>query len=311
MTDSIHDDADDLLHWLNAHSVSISDGIPFSLMQHKWTISQRPQTQLLASLEWLFAQGYLTLTPGLQQPHVRLTSKGFGQLLSAMDGARGVAAPPPAPAAAFNPQPLPPQPAAASVAAMTPLPPLPAAPVGGNTAFIDPTKQPTEIGLRNQVLMVFRDLKLVAGQQLIAMTLGRYWQEMGQRGEHLRAAVDLMLRDGYLAPAVKRYENYLVLTELGHAFLAAPISHPTLLALAQPLRQIGSSYPDDDLRREGLKLFRQSDSLSFTVLESNWKHSRDALIHTLDLLMKDGELGLSPDEPLQFNRSARGASRRR
>lgn len=323
MTNTLHDDADDLLHWLNAHSVSISDGIPFSLMQQKWTATQRSYAQLRASLEWLFSQGLLVMTPGLEQPHVRLSTKGFEQLLSAMDRARTplpaaaapVAAPEPVTTPIATPAPGSFQPATLAVPVAAPAARL-AVPVEADAPpvpvrFVDPAKPPTEIGLRNQILTIFRDLKLQAGQQLIAMTLTRYWQETGQRGEHLRAGLDVILRDGYVKPAFLRYENYWALTADGEAFLKAPISHPALLALAQPLRQIEESYPDADLRRKGLGLFKQSTSIPFTVLESSWKHSRDSLVHTLDLLMKSGDVQLSPSEPLQFELTLAGAAKRR
>ncbi len=304
MTDTLHDDADDLLHWLNAHSVSISDGIPFSLMQQKWIATKRSYAQLRNSLEWLFGQGLLVMTPGLEQPHVRLSTKGFEQLLGAMDKAR-LPTPVPAPmsaaaAPAFKPAPLP-QAVVSAPAPPRPVVPTEVEPAAAPTRFVDPTKQPTEIGLRNQILTIFRDLKLGAGQQLIAMTLTRYWQETGQRGEHLRAGLDVILRDGYVKPAFLRYENYWALTADGEAYLRAAVSHPALLALSQPLRQIEESYPDADLRRKGMGLFKQSSSLPFTTLESSWKHSRDSLIHTLDLLLKSGDLQMSATEPLLFN----------
>lgn len=316
MTDSLHDDADDLLHWLNAHSVSISDGIPFSVMQQKWSASNRTYTNLRNSLEWLFGQGLLVMTPGLEQPHVRLTTKGFEQLLLAMDGARrqaavNITAPVQASVAApapFNPAPLPP-----AAPAPTPVSVMPEAtePPARQGQFIAQGSAPTEIGLRNQVLLIFRDLKLSVGQQLIATTLTRYWQEMGQRADLLRAGIDIMLRDGYLQPAVKRYENYWMLTADGHAYIKGPLSDPSLLAIAKPLLQIEESYPDADLRRKALGLFKRTDEMPFIALELNWRHSRDALIHALDLLVKSGELQLSTRDPLAFRLSAQGAARRR
>lgn len=321
MTDSQHDDADDLLQWLNAHSVSVSDGIPFSLMQQKWTATRRELPQLRSSLEWLFGQDLVAMTPGLEQPHIRLSPKGFQKLLTATDSARHVpvAAPVPAPTpvatTAFKPALLP---------AATPL--LPNEPVATTSSapkveevspqtqlsrFVDPSKQPTEIGLRNQILLIFRDLKLQAGQQLIAMTLTRYWQEMGQRGEHLRAGIDIMLRDNYLQPAVKRYENYWTLMPDGHAYLTGALPPATLLALAQPLREIGQSLPDEDLRRKGLGLFKKSNIQSFVTLETSWRHSRDSLIHALDLLCKSGDLQLDASGPLAFALTNRGMAHKR
>lgn len=318
MTDTLHDDADDLLHWLNAHSVSISDGIPFSLMQQKWSAGKRPYAQLRTSLEWLFGQGLVAMTPGLEPPHIRLSTKGFDQLLTAMDTTRQ---PAPAPAAArpaavaapaapapVRQVPLAQQiPSAASMAATavadTPEPAMP-------RRFVEPSKQPTEIGLRNQILLIFRDLKLASGQQLIAMTLTRYWQEMGQRGEHLRAGIDILLRDGYVQMAVKRYENYWTLMPDGHAYLTSALSHTALLDLASPLQQIDQSYPDADLRRKLLGLFKSAASQSFAALESSWRHSRNSLIHALDLLVKSGDLELSEQGGLRFSLSAQAARRR-
>lgn len=297
MSDTAKDDAEDLLHWLNAHSVSISDGIPITMIQQKWTATRRSQEQLKASLEWLFGSDLVTLTPGLSQPHVRLSAKGFQRLLSDMDQTRAlpqpVVAPPapapvaaaPIPSASFKPAPLA-QPPPAPIATPVSAPVEPVAP----RRFVDPSQQPTEIGLRNQILSIFRDLKLQAGQQLIAMTLTRYWQEMGQRGEHLRAGIDVLLRDGYIEHAVKRYENYWKLTAAGHAYLTAPLPSPALLALAVPLTQIGDGYTDEELRRRGLALFKKQPSQSFAALQANWRLHQDALVHALDLLCKSGAL---------------------
>jgi len=307
MTQTLHNDADDLLHWLNAHSVSVSDGVPVGMLQQKWLATQRTPEQLRASLEWLFQNELVAMTPGLNPPHVRLSLQGFAQLLSAMDHSRLaelVATPTPTPAAmpaAARPAPIP----APAPAPATPTAAIPArfgvettAPAA--TRFVSPTKPPTEIGLRNQILAIFRDLKLSAGHQLIAMTLTRYWQEMGLRGEHLRTGIDVMLSDGYLKPTVRRYENYWMLTPDAHAYLSAPLSHPTLLALALPLKEAGERPSDKDLRRLALALFKNSALQPFITLESNWRHRRDALIHALDLLMKSGDVALHESEALSF-----------
>jgi len=328
MSELTTEDADDLLRWLNAHSVSISDGTPFATLQQKWMATQRPFVQLRGALESLFSQGLLVMTPGLEQPHVRLSTQGFEMLVRTMDAARqrtqppATAAAPPSVAAApatapataaaaaapgsFNPAPLlvaPPAPAAAP-----PQAPVEAAPAPRR--FVEHGAAPTEIGLRNQVLMIFRDLRLSAGQQLIATTLTRYWQEMGQRAEHLRAAIDIVLRDGYLQPTTKRYENYWMLTEAGHAYVKAPLSEVALAALAEPLLRIEDGHDEDDLRRRALKLLRSGASPSFSALASDWRLGRNALIHALDLLMKSGDVQLADGEPAAFRLTAAGASRR-
>lgn len=322
MSEPTQDDADDLLRWLNAHSVSITDGTPFATLQQKWMATQRPFTQLRTALESLFAQGLLVMTPGLEHPHVRLSTRGFEVLVGSVDATRqrpqAAAAPVAAPAAPL-PAPGSFQPAPLQTAAPAPSPvtvqqaPVQQAPVEAAPAprrFVEFNAAPTEIGLRNQVLVIFRDLRLVAGQQLIATTLTRYWQEMGQRAEHLRAAIDIALRDGYLQPATKRYENYWMLTAAGHAYLKAPLSDSTLAALAEPLLRIEDGHEEEDLRRRALKLFSGASSLPFTTLLAAWRPGRNALIHALDLLMKSGDLELAEREPAVFRLTAAGAARR-
>jgi hypothetical protein len=300
MTDTAQQDAEDLLHWLNAHSVSISDGIPITMIQQKWTATRRNQEQLKACLEWLFRGDLVGMTPHLSPPHVRLSARGFQRLLNETDQGRAVeipvtsSAPPAAPT--FTPAPaVTPFQAAPLAEAAAPAPvATPAAPAEPTPPrrYVDPSQPPSEIGLRNQILSIFRDLKLQAGQQLIAMTLTRYWQEMGQRGEHLRTGIDVLLRDGYLQHTVKRYENYWLLTASGHAYLTASLPPPGLLALAAPLTRLGDGYTDEDLRRKGLALFKKQSTQDFATLEADWRLHRDALIHALDLLCKSGALSM-------------------
>lgn len=298
MSASITEDANDLLHWLNAHSVSISDGIPVTLIQQKWVATRRTHEQLKTSLEWLFGNGMVAMTPDLMPPHVRLSALGFQKLLMATDSAR-------APVPTVMPMPAAPTPQAAPLPRPPAIAAAPATPIAEPALpkrFVDPAKPPTEIGLRNQILAIFRDLRLVAGQQLIAMTLTRYWQEMGQRGEHLRIGIDVMLRDGYLEHNVKRYENYWLLTPVAHAYLSAPISAPTLLALAQPMTEIAESDTDEALQRKTLALFKATPSQSFKALAAGWPLDRDALIHALDLLCKSGELHISDEAAARFTK---------
>lgn len=293
MSDSTQSDADDLLHWLNAHSVSISDGIPVTLIQQKWIATRRSQEQLKASLELLFANELLAITPGLTPPHVRLSALGFQRLLASMDGSR-LPAPMSTPAMPVPSAPLPRPP---------PVPP----PAPAEFNFLE-RQPPSEVGLRNQILKIFRDLRLGAGQQLIAMTLARYWQEAGLRGEHLRAGLDVMLRDGYLERTVQRYETYWLLTAAGHAYLDAPITAPLLLALAGPMTEITESEPDEALRRRLLVLFRQSPAQRFEALLAQWPLGRDALIHALDLLCKSGTLRIRDEAGAIFELGPAGAA---
>lgn len=303
MSEQLQDDADELLHWLNTHSVRVSDGVPATLLQQMWQKTGRENARLRGSLEWLFQQDMVTVTQGLEPPHLRFTGKGYARLLSAMDVARLTAksaaagddarptrAPQPVPAAATAAAVEAPAPQAPSMADMT----VP-------SRFLEPGKPPTEIAMRNQILFIFRDLQLQAGQLLIAMTLSRYWQEMGLRGGDLRVGIDVLIRDGYVTHAMKRYENYWLLTDAGAAYTYGPIVPMPLLALAEPMKRLGEAVKQSALLRSVHALFGGSATpLPYARLCATFDGSRDALLHGLDLLWKQQLIAIHPSEPLSF-----------
>lgn len=304
MADRPSEDLEDILHWLNAHSLRVSDGLPATLLQQKWLASGRDPGRLRDGLEQLFAQGQIALTPDLDPPHVRFTAGGYAQLLEQFDRARR-----PAPAVgsgAVDAEP-PPTPAAAPAATSAPseLPPP--------QRFLRHGQPPTEIGLRNQLLDIYRDLKLKPGSQIIAMTLSRYWQEMGLRAGDLRIAIDVLVRDGYLIYSSLRFEPHWRLTEAGHAYACAPLTPAPLLELAEPLsRPDAHGLSEDELRRNGLALFRgaASEWRSFAGLENDWRRGRDSLLHGLDLLWKAGLIELRLGTPLALRLTEQGAALR-
>ena len=305
MSQSTREDADDILHWLNAHSVQVSDGVSASLLQQKWLVTDRDLTRLRAALEWLFAEQLVALTPDFDPPHVRFTAAGFVRLLAAFDHAR-------------VPSPISRELRASVIAMPTPQPEqddetrVTAAPTLLNIAppkrFLVAGKAPTEMGLRNQILLIYRDLKVTAGNQVIAMTLSRYWQEMGLRGGDLRTGIDVLVHDGYLKHAVHRFENHWMLTAAGEAFMLAPVTPLSLLLLAEPMDSVFEGPSDDDLRRQLIMIFSLGDTRRrpFAALLTEWMHGRDALLHATDLCWKSGLLTLHEDGPLAIALTARG-----
>ena len=316
MADRPSEDVEDILLWLNAHSVRVSDGVPASLLQQKWLSSGRDAARLRDSLAWLFQHQQIALTPDLEPPHVRFTSTGYSQLLNQLDAARLPPPPVPSPAETGTAPPPAPEPkipptitqavaATLETAAVTQLP--------TSHRFLHHGEPPTEIGLRNQLLDIYSDLKLKPGSQIIAMTLSRYWQEMGLRAGDLRTAIDILARDGYLLFSSLRFEPHWRLTEAGHAYAHAPLTPLPLLELAKPLTEPEDHGLDDEaLRQAGLALFRgvASEWRSFAGLESAWRRGRDSLLHSLDLLWKAGLIELRVGEPLAIRLTEQGAALR-
>lgn len=306
MTDQVHDDADELLHWLNSHSVRVSDGVPATLLHQMWKKSGRDTPRLGKVLEWLFQQEMVAITAGLEPPHLRFTPKGYLRLLAAMDNARvnerqGAAAADAKPTRAPASSPMPEAPKA-------PAPPPPDLTLlQAPSRFLEPGKAPTEIALRNQILFIFRDLQLRAGQQLIAMTLSRYWQEMGLRGGDLRIGIDVLMRDGFLAQAMKRYENHWSITPAGEEFTYAPVTPLALLNLAEPLKSVEVGVQRAQLLKATHALFKgEAASAPFTRLQATFNGSRDLLLHGIDMLWKQQLVELHPSEPLLVSLTAQG-----
>ena len=315
MSEHLSDDVDDILHWLNAHSVQVSDGVPAGLLQQKWQSNGRALERLRDGLEQLFREQQISLTPGLEPHHVRFTAQGYARLLASFDQQRAAAAAPePAPAAtAPAPAPVaaPPQAVPPPAPAVAPPPLLEVAPK--QQRFISPGQPPTAIGLRNQVLHVYRDLKVKAGGQIIAMTLSRYWQEMGLRAGDLRIGIDVLVKDGYLQYSSVRFEPHWMLTEAGHAYACAPLTPAPLLAASGALDGIEEHGMDGEaLRRAGLALFRGPPAEMRTIASfaSAWNRGPDSLLHALDLLWKAELIELREGDGLAVRLTERGIALR-
>ena len=302
MTPIIDDPAcDDILRWLDAHSVSLSQGLPAQLLHKRWAEAGREPAQLGSALKKLFGADWIALTPNSDPPHLRFTVDGYRRLIEALalPVAATPAAAPPAkaetPAAAVDATPVP-------AAAMTP-------------AASSPAYRPhlSELRLRNDILGVYRELRLKADNRLIGMTLSRYWQEMGHRAGELRTGLDVLVRDGLLLPRLIGMDRYWQLTRDGEAWLQAPRSADALLRLAPPLADVQSAPTVEEAHRLVAKLLAGigSDGVAYDTLQGAWKRSAasyddNALLAGLDLLLRHGHARLDDADAPRFALSDRG-----
>lgn len=305
------EDIHDVLQWLNLKSVSLAEGVPIALIRQKWQASQRDVGQLKAVLETLLADDLLSVTPHLALPHVRLSAKGYAAVTLRADQER-LARTAHTPAQTAVP------PAAAVPPTISPALTEHTTAASGHAAgswpvrFMAPGRTPTEIGLRNQVLHLFRDLHLQAGQQINALTLTRYWQELALRSSDLRFALDVLVRDHYLETRIKRYERHWLLTAEGYRFMTGPVTPPGLLALAEPLHKVSDSYADDDLRKNaGALLAEAGAQVPFEGLLARWRYGRSPLLHALDLLYKDSDIEVGTDSQCLLSLTPQGLGKHR
>lgn len=286
-------DDNEILNWLDNHSVSVSQGLPVRMLVARWKQAGRDQARLTASLTRLIEGAWVEPVPRAEPPHLRFTPTGFGRLteeatnstlvLSPFTPETGAAAPAPDAAMAKVP-------AASS--------PISAETVIGSgevpDLFLQHGQPMTELGLRNQVLSVFRDLGLRAGTQLIAVTLTRYWQELGLRAGDLRRALDVVTRDGYLLPIRDGMDLYWQLTAAGEAWLRAPTTPVALLAAAPEVREVKAAVADDDLRLVAVHACvrhapADGSAFEYGLVKTAWLSTgldENALLHALDWLAK-------------------------
>lgn len=285
-------DDNDILNWLNSHSVSLSQGLPVRLLLARWQQAGRDHSRLTVSLQRLIDTGWIAPVPRAEPPHLRFAAAGYARMLEETTtqaiALEPFAAPASPPAAT-----LPPAVAAPAVPA-TEAPPL----------FLAHGTPMTELGLRNQVLSVFRDLGLRAGTQLIAVTLTRYWQETGLRAGDLRRALDVVVRDGYLVPHRDGMDLYWQLTPAGEEWLRAPLTPAPLLAAAPEVREVQPTTDEDDLRQAAAyACARRSPvdggAFDYSSVKADWQKTgldENALLHALDWLAKQGRLETFVDE---------------
>ncbi len=291
-------DCDDILHWLDAHSVSVKQGLPAQLLNRHWEGAGRSTEQLAPALKTLFEDDWIALTPGLEPPHLRFSVAGFRRLIEAR----------PLPETAAEPE---------EEIVAAPAPPPPAATLAEPVAAEAPKPRTvSEVSLRNDILGVYRDLKLKAGSRLIGMTLSRYWQEMGHRVSDLRTGIDVLARDGYLQQRLIGIDRYWMLTIDGEAYLRATPTSPRLLELAPPVAQIDNTPSAGEMRKLLAQMLldigseHKTDDIAFDALRPIWmqrtRMDDNALLHALDLLVKAKLGSLSAQGPLSVRLTATG-----
>ncbi|WP_428312494.1 hypothetical protein [Hydrocarboniphaga sp.] len=293
MTPIIDDAAcDDILRWLDAHSVSLSQGLPAQLLHRRWAEAGREPEQLGSALKKLFVDDWIALTPNSDPPHLRFTVEGYRRLIEALALPAAVAEPPPAAT-----------PATATATAAEP----------ASTAG-SPAQRPhlSELRLRNDILGVYRELRLKADARLIGMTLSRYWQEMGHRAGELRTGLDVVVRDGLLLPRLIGMDRYWQLTRDGEAWLQAPRSPDALLRLAPPLAEVQTAPTAEEAHRLVAKqLAGLPADVGYEALHEAWQRSApsyddNALLTGLDLLLRHGHARLGDGDAPRFTLSDRG-----
>ncbi|MDB5969739.1 MAG: hypothetical protein JWQ90_2189 [Hydrocarboniphaga sp.] len=280
---------DDILRWLDAHSVTLSLGLPAQLLHKRWAEAGREPAQLGSSLQRLFDEDWVALTPGREPVHLRFTVEGFRRLIDI------TAAPPAAAAAApaTSPPPAAPDPAGVAAAQRSHL---------------------SELRLRNDILGVYRELRLKADSRLIGMTLSRYWQEMGNRAGDLRTGLDVVVRDGLLLPRLIGMDRYWQLTPDGEAWLLGPVTPEVLLQLAPPLADVAPAPTTEVAHRLVARtLAGQAAGAAFVPyerLQSAWAYASsfddNALLTGLDLLLKHGHASLDAAAGNGFALNERG-----
>ena len=278
-TQLIDDNAcNDILHWLDAHSVTLSQGLPAALLHQRWAEAGREPAALGQALQTLLARDWVAVTPGSNPPHLRFTVEGFRRLIAVPTA----------------------EPAMATVPAAAALP--------ASDADAAPTPNATdrahtsELLLRNDILGIYGDLRLKAEARLIGMTLSRYWQEMGHRAGELRTGLDVLVRDGLLASRLIGIDRYWQLTREGEAWLRGGRSHRALLKLAPALGDVRPGPNAEDAQRLVARLVATLPTpLSYAALQSSWAYSTsfddNLLLSGLDLMLRRDHATLAgPDE---------------
>lgn len=293
-------DCDDILHWLDAHSVSVTQGLPAQLLNKRWEQAGRSTAQLGPALKLLFDQDWVAITPDLDPPHLRFSSEGFRKLIEAPL----IEEPDVAVEAITEPAPV-----VAAPAAERPV--TVASPAPAAAAF----RGPSELRLRNDILGVYRELKLKAGARLIGMTLSRYWQELGNRAGDLRDGIDVLVRDGFLQPRMVGIDKHWMLTEEGAHFMAGIQTPASLSRLAPALDKISLTPPADELRLLTARVIVAEldpgqSRIDYGVLRPAWMQRTrlddNALLHGLDMLNKHACVRLHDGQPLDIEITAGG-----
>lgn len=271
-----------VLNMINSSVRTVSQGIEAALLKFKWSQAGFPDPDLARSLKTLIENNTLEVVQG-EQPTLRFTEEGYEHITRVREAAS---------ADDFGAYGQPPR------------------------AEIKPDKRDnlrTEYALRNQVLDIYRELKIEQGGEVIARTLARFWMEAGRRNEDLRLAIDILLRDGHLEMVREEFATYFKLTRDGAMYIRGKPAPKALVRKANtvhPERRNLQTLRDGHLMKHLIRQFNsKSPRRSFSELFADWQDERlprDSLIHGLDLLLKDDFLTVEEEDPLVLRISRDG-----
>lgn len=261
-----------VLNMINGSVRTVSEGIEAALLKFKWSQAGFPDADLARALKALIENDMLEVVAG-QHPSLRFSDKGYEHITKVRHKA-----------------------ALGDFGEYKPAKAKPPA---------ERENQRTEYALRNQVLDVYRELKIEQGGEVIARTLARFWMEAERRSEDLRLALDILVRDGHVEMVREEFATYFKLTRDGALYARGKPAPRGLTRLARtviPERRALLTAGDGHLMKHLIRRFSSKNPRrSFSELFSDWaeaKLPRDMLIHGLDLLLKDDFLSVEQDDPL-------------
>lgn len=261
-----------VLNMINGAVRTVSEGIEAALLKFKWTQAGFPDSDLARALKSLIEGDMLEVVPG-KHPTLRFTEQAYDHITKVRQKA-----------------------AAGDFGEYKPQKAAPAA---------ERDNQRTEYALCNQVLNVYRELKIEQGGEVIARTLARFWMEAERRSDDLRLALDLLIRNGHVEMVREEFATYFRLTRDGAMYLRGKPAPRALTRLARtvvPERRTLLSPSDGHLMKHLIRQFStKKPRRSFSELFAEWAEERwprDLLIHGLDLLLKDDFLSVEEEDPL-------------
>ena len=277
----VEDPAQNLaLNMINTASRSIGEGIEATLIKYKWEQAGFDERSLAAALAALLDEDWLEIHHPKDEPMLRFSPKAYEDFVR-------------------------------------------------NNVYGDlvddlperisaPAERPmSEYELRSAVLDIYHELSLGLRGQVLSSTLARFWREADRRAEDLRAALDILLRDGYLEIVRREFDTQFRLTASGAAYMQPPPPPDALRAQMQPADPAVRHCPrpsDRALSRHLVtRIGSPNEAFDFEAMVALWRSDglhRDWLLLSCELLLKRGYLEVAAAAPLGLQLTARGLSLR-
>ena len=176
----------------------------------------------------------------------------------------------------------------------------------------------TEAHLRSAILGLYQQGKVKRGMVLSGEELGRLWNDVKIRAEHLRTGLEILEGQGYLRLIMEGGSRSFKLTEEGFLYLTGRPTPEGLMALAGEQvspRNRPARYPDADvLQRAVLDLFKMHHAeigsrVTFAIMRLNWRPTGlrdDDLVRGLEILLKEGMVDLDQGSEPAFRLTQTG-----